>query len=186
MRDRLAVPEAAAKLVCQPRMQGLLAALIEQECSMAELVTRCGMSYSLLSHHLQRMALLGLVRVVGHAPRAGRARRLYRATARSYFIPAALCETLPDEHLASELRRAVQRARRPKGMLLCSQGGPRMQLVLDDVRDDASDFWLRLRLSPEAARQLNAEMRALFERWREHGGANGKHYLVHGACARVD
>ena len=71
MRERMAVPEAAADLLSRPPLQALLAALIDEACAMADLVPRCGMSYSLLSHHLRRMVGLGLVQVVGHRPRAG-------------------------------------------------------------------------------------------------------------------
>lgn len=186
MLERLAVQEAAADLLSRPRLQGLMAALIDQDCTMAELASRSGMSYSLLSHHLRRLVSLGLVRVVGHAARAGRASPLYRATARSYFIAAAWCKALPGESLTRDLRRALQATRRPKGMLLYSEQGPRMRLILDDPRPDASELWLRLRLSASSARQFNEELRALFERWREQQAAKGATYLVHGACARVD
>ena len=77
MLERLAVQEAAADLLSRPRLQGLMAALIDQDCTMAELASRSGMSYSLLSHHLRRMVSLGLVREVSRTPRAGaRNRRL--------------------------------------------------------------------------------------------------------------
>lgn len=185
MRERLAVQEAAAQLLSRPRMQNLMATLIDQDSTMAELVTRHNMSYGLLSHHLRRLVALGLVEVVGHVPRAGRSSRLYRATARSYFIPAAWCRALPGEQLARELRDALLVRPSPKGLLLSSQDGPRMQLILDDPRPDASELWLRLRLSPPAARQINEELQALFERWRGQQSPKGRNYLIHGACVTV-
>jgi hypothetical protein len=107
------------------------------------------------------------------------------APARSYFIPAAWCKVLPGEQLANELRSALQGARSPKGMLLSGEDGLRMRLVHDGLRQDTSELWLRLRLSPTAARQFNDELRALFDRWREQSTSRGGHYLVHGACAKV-
>lgn len=186
MRERMAVPEAAADLLSRPPLQGLLAALIDEACAMADLVPRCGMSYSLLSHHLRRMVGLGLVQVVGHRPRAGRASKLYRASARTYFIPAAWCKVLPGDQLARELRTALQRAHSPKGLLLTSEGGPRMQLLLHEPRADTTELWMRLHLTPAAAREFNAEVRALFERWRGRANPKGAGYLVHAACTRAD
>jgi hypothetical protein len=185
MRERVSVQNAAAAtLLSRPRLQGVVAAMIEQNCTMAELVNRSGMSYSLLSHHLKRMVALGLVRVVGHCARAGRASPIYRAAARSYFLPAALCQALPGEQLALEMRQALQRLHGAKGLLLWSEGGPRMSLVRDPTRADTQELWMRLRLSPAAARQFNEEQRALFERWRAQESATGTRYLVHAACAR--
>lgn len=186
MRERLVVQDAAATLLSRPRMQDLVATLIGRECSMADLVSRSSMSYSLLSHHLRRLVALGLVRVVGTAPRAGRASRLYRATAHSYFIPAALCKALPGEQLAQELREALLNTRNPTGLLLRNEDGPRMRLIFSDPRPDTSELWLRLRLSPEAVHQFNDELQTLFERWREHKDPQGGVYLVHGACARLE
>ena len=187
MRERLVVQDAAAAaLLARPRLQVLLALLIEKDCTMTDLVAHSSMSYSLLSHHLRRLVATGLVRIVGHSPRAGRAIRLYRATAHSYFTPAAWCQTLPGEQLAHQLREALQMKCNPKGMLLWNEDGPRMRLILDDTRHDASELWLRLRLSSAAARQFNEELRALFERWREHQSPKGTNYLVHGACVRGD
>lgn len=186
MRERLTVQEAAAAVLSRPRMQGLLALLVDQDCTMADLVAASGMSYSLLSHHLPRWVALGLVRVVGHAPRAGRASPLYRASARSFFIPAAWCKALPGEQLARDLRQALQKAHRPKGLLLYSEGGPRMRLVLDEPRADTAELWLRLQLQPAAARQFNEELQALFERWRAQHSPKGASYLMHAACVRAD
>lgn len=152
---------------------------------MSHLVASTGMSYSLLSHHLRRLVALGLVRVAGHAPRAGRASPVYRATSRSYFMPAAWCKTLPGDQLARELRQALQQARSPQGLLLSSDGGPRLQLILADTPTDATELWLRLRLSAPAARRFNAELRELFDRWRGQASPKGASYLVHGASVRV-
>ena len=185
MRERLVVQESAASLLNRPSLQVLLAALIDQDCTMSDLVGRCGMSYSLLSHHVQRLAGQGLVREVGRVPRAGRACRLYRAVARRYFIPAALCKSLPGEQLARTLRGALQTACKPKGLLLSCDGGPRMQLVLDNPSADTSELWMHLRLSPAAAREFNAALRALFEHWHGLSGAKGAVFLAHGACVRA-
>lgn len=187
MREQQTVQgAAAAALVGRPRLQGVLAALIDRTCAMAELTALSGMSYSLLSHHLRRMVSLGLVRVAGQLPRAGRPTTLYRATARSYFIPAAWCQTLPGDQLARELREALQREISPKGLLLWSEGGPRIRLILDRPRPDALEVWMRLRLSPAAARQFNEDLKALFERWRGQESPRGARYLAHAAFVKAD
>ncbi len=108
MRERIDIEDAAAAaLLSQPQLHPLVASLIAHECTMTELAGVTGMSYSLLSHHLRRLRELGVVVVAGRASRAGRASALYRATARSYFIPARWCQTLPGERLARELRAAL-------------------------------------------------------------------------------
>lgn len=185
MRDRIEVSEAAAAVLNRPRIQAVVAALIDQDCTMAQLVARTDMSYSLLSHHLRRLVALGLVRVVGQLPRAGRASPLYRAASRSYFIPAAWCKALPGEQLARDMRQALQQSRSPLGLLLSSDGRPRLQLVFGDAPTDTLELWLRLRLSAPAARRFNEELRALFERWRDQASPKGTSYLVHAALARA-
>lgn len=186
MRERLIVRDgAAAKLLNRPRVQGLMASLIDQDCTAKDLAARYDLTYSLLSHYLNRMIALGLIRVTGRVSRAGRASPYYRAVASSYFIPAALCKDLPGELLERELRAALQHVRRPDGLLLWSEGGPRMSLIMDQPRTDAAELWVRLRLSPASARQLNTELAALFDRWRGHEIATGARYLVHAAFAKA-
>src|SRR4051812_35215184 len=98
MRERIDIDEAAtAALLSRPALQQLMAALIERDCTAAELGAITGMSYSLLSHHLKRLRERALVVQSGQLPRAGRPSPLYRATARSYFIPARWCSDPPGE-----------------------------------------------------------------------------------------
>ncbi|MFN0183429.1 MAG: ArsR family transcriptional regulator [Aquabacterium sp.] len=185
MRERLDIDDpATAALLERPPMHHLVATLIERERTMAELVDITGMSFSLLSHHLRRLQAMGLVTVAGHTPRAGRACARYRATARSYYVPARLCRQLPGDRLTRDLRAALDGASGPRGLLFFHQSGPRARLVLQETRPDFTERWLRLRLSTAAARQFNEELRALFERWQAQQGASGRTYLLHGACAR--
>jgi DNA-binding transcriptional ArsR family regulator len=185
MRECIDIEDAAtAALLSRPQLHPLVASLIARECTMTELAGATGMSYSLLSHHLKRLRALGVVVVAGHAPRAGRASALYRATARSFFIPARWCQTLPGERLARALRDALDSSSSAKGLLLFNEGGPRLRLIEQKARPDVTELWLRLRLSAPAARQFNDELRALFERWRDQPSPTGRAYLLHGACAR--
>jgi DNA-binding transcriptional ArsR family regulator len=185
MRERIDIEDAAAAaLLSRPQLHPLLATLIARECTMTELAGVTGMSYSLLSHHLKRLRGLGWVVVSGRAPRAGRASVLYRATARSYFIPARWCQALPGDRLARDLRTALASTCAPKGVLLFNEGGPRIRLVQQQPRPDVTELWLRLRLSALTARQFNEELRALFERWKDQQSPTGRAYLLHGACAR--
>jgi DNA-binding transcriptional ArsR family regulator len=185
MRECLEIEDAAAAAVLnRPRLHALLAALIARECTTTALVGLTGMSYSLLSHHLKRLQALGWVVVAGYAPRAGRAAALYRATARSYFIPARWCQALPGDRLARDLRAALDSTCAPEGVLLFNEDGPRLRLVHPQARRDTTELWLRLRLSAPAARQFNEELQALFERWRAQQSPTGRAYLLHGACAR--
>ncbi|WP_457421668.1 ArsR family transcriptional regulator [Roseateles sp. P5_E7] len=186
MHERIDIDDAAAAaLLSRPGAQQLMATLIARQCAMAELVRVTGLSYSLLSHHLKRLRERGLVAVTGHAPRAGRPSPLYRATALSYFIPSRWCTDLPGERMARELRAALAQAGGPEGVLLCEEDeGPRLRLVTAQPRTDATDLWLRLRLSAAEAHQFNEELRALFERWRTQKRRAGRTYLLHGACVR--
>ncbi|MCE2915696.1 MAG: helix-turn-helix domain-containing protein, partial [Rubrivivax sp.] len=130
MRERLDIDNAAAAAVLsRAQSHPLIANLISRACTMRELVDATGMSYSLLSHHLRRLCELGLVKVVGQAPRAGRASALYRATARSFFVPARWCPQLPGDMLSRELRTALGNSASPKGLLIDEDGGPRIRLL---------------------------------------------------------
>ncbi|RZJ07904.1 MAG: transcriptional regulator [Rubrivivax sp.] len=186
MRDRMDIEDATtAALLSRPALQQLMAVLIARDSTMAELARLSGMSYSLLSHHLKRLRERGVVVVSGHAARAGRPSPLYRAAARSYFIPSRWCTDLPGERMARELREALALAGGAQGVLLFEDDGARLQLVTAQPRTEATDLWLRLRLSATDARQFNDELRALFERWRGLQKPAGRTYLLHGACVRA-
>lgn len=186
MRERIDIEDATtAALLSRPAFQQVVAVLIARECAMAELVGLSGLSYSLLSHHLKRLRERGVVVVSGHAARAGRPSPLYRAAARSFFIPSRWCSDLPGERMARELREALALTGGPQGVLLFEEGGPRLQLVTAQPRTEAADLWLRLRLSATDAQQFNDELRALFERWRGLQKSSGRTYLLHGACVRA-
>ena len=186
MRERLDIEDATtAALLSRPVLQRVMAVLISRECAMAELARLSGMSYSLLSHHLKRLRERGLVVVSGHAARAGRPSALYRAAARSFFIPSHWCSDLPGERMARELREALALAGGPQGVLLFEEDGPRLRLVTAQPRTEATDLWLRLRLSAGDARLFNEELRALFERWRGQEAVGPDLYLLHGACVRA-
>lgn len=175
----------AAVLLARPASHRLLAALIDQDCTMSMLVARSGKSYSLVTHHLRRLLAVGLVEIVGTIPRAGRATRVYRAAAQRYFVPAKWCDLLPGDLLMRELREALDRARAPLGVLLWSENGPRMRAILADQYPGAQELWLRMRLSPSAAREFSDELAALFRRWHERESASGPVYLALAACVRT-
>ncbi|OYX38889.1 MULTISPECIES: winged helix-turn-helix domain-containing protein [unclassified Sphingomonas] len=186
MLDELTIHDpAAAAAMTEPRLHGIVLALVDREQGAVELARQAQMSLSLIGHHLRRLIAFGLIVETRREPRAGRAVARYRAVARSYFVPVELSPRLSGDRLADELRAALDRTRIRSilGTRYSFESGPRMRLVLDTPTPGTSELWLRLHLTPDDAAAFAVDVRALFERYRVRDGGAGPRYILHGAIA---
>ena len=130
---------------------------------------------------------LGLVVIQREEPRAGRATKYYRASARTYFVPVELITTTPGDGMNLRLRNRL--AHSLAGSVAgysysLDAGRPRVRMVRRD-RDVApsDEIWLELRLSRSDAIALGEELRATFKRYAALAGPNAPGYIVHAALA---
>src|SRR5262245_40937523 len=190
MRENLNVadPRAAAALE-SPRQRRILLLLVERSRSLSELSRLTQAPLNLLHHHVRKHLSLGLVRIEREERRAGAPVKFYRATARSFFVPADLIKQAPGASQDAQLRESLARslALSLQGVVYFHDGqGPRMRLVREPGRRaTAAETWLELHLSDAAAGELAEEMRALLHRFQSRPGKGGRCYLVHAAIAPV-
>src|SRR5262249_16792209 len=158
MRENLDIADRRAAAVLEnPRQRRLLLLLVERARSTSELSRLTEAPLNLLHHHLRKLVSLGLARIEREEARSGAPVKFYRATARSFFVPAELMKQVPGASLEAQLRESLAQslARTLQGAVYCHDGqGPRMRLVREpDRRATAAETWLELHLSETAARE---------------------------------
>ena len=188
MLEKVEIANRAAAAVFRSRRQRkILLTLIEKERSLKDLMEITGLPLNLLHYHIRKMIRLRLVEIASLRKRAGAPITLYRAKAKTFFVPAALGPQVPDNELSARLRAALENtlAGTIKGVEYSHGGkGPRMTLVRDAKHyGSVASYWLDLRLSDKDATVLAAELGALFDRFRKRSGTAGRSYVVHGAIA---
>ena len=183
---RMVDPRAAA-VFGAARQRTILLALVEEERSLSQLARLTGTPLNLLHHHVRKFLRLGLVRVTRVEARAGAPIKHYRATARSFFVPAELMRAGPGAELSGLLRQRLERSLTGvlAGVSYTHDGsGPRMRLVREPGRHPiATELWLELRLTDSDAEELAAGLRALLQRFEARAGKPRRRYLVHAALA---
>ncbi len=187
MKERIEIdsPEAAS-IFANERSRLILLALIDRARSPAELAALTGARLNLLSYHLKRMVALGFATVEHEEPRAGRPVRHYRATAKSFFVPAHLDGSLPGRDKTAQLQAALERsfAGSYTGILYSHDRGPRMRIIpVEGGTRNAAELWHHFSLTPADARAFTEEMAALIDRYARLDRPNGRRYIAHAAIA---
>jgi hypothetical protein len=167
------------------RARRILFALMAGECSLSELAATSQTPLNLLHHHIRKLIGLGLVRIAGERRRAGAPIKLYRASARAFFVPAELAGP-PTKDVDTRLRDQLEQsfARSCRGVLYSLDGtNVRMELVRDpDFTAHAFEFWSEVALSEADASALANELRLLLRRYADRPSGR-RRYLVHAALA---
>ncbi|HEY2178964.1 MAG TPA: winged helix-turn-helix domain-containing protein [Caulobacteraceae bacterium] len=188
MLERVVLDDPKAAGVLRHRRQRrILLSLIEDERSASELAGLTDTPLNLLHHHLGKFLRLGLVVVARTRPRAGAAIKFYRATAKTFFVPAEFMAALPVDELNGRLREALDRqlAGAIQGVTYSSEGGrPRMRLMKTAIGAGFTDeLWLELRLNRADATALAGELRATLKRYEGRSNKANGGYIVHAAIA---
>jgi hypothetical protein len=162
--------------------------LIEPERSLQELANVSRLSLSLLHYHVRKLQSLGLIEVVRYKARAGRTIRIFRSTARAFFVPAHLMSQSPEDELYVELRACTDRIHGRtdgEGMLyyIDEHAAPRVQKMRGKTGIPWAEFWLGIRLSNADAQSLAQEMKLLLARYERRGAGRSRPYLLH--CVMV-
>lgn len=172
----------AAAVFAHPRQRQVLFAFVGSDRSLGEVAASSAMPMNLLHYHAQRMLSAGLLRRRGKRVGAGRRVQLYRAAASSFFVPAELLRSSPDERLRRELRETLER-QIAEGYLFSQDraGRPRMRKV---GGSDAAELWRVARLDEADAPKLAAHISRLIASYESRAGRRAKNYLLHFAVAR--
>jgi hypothetical protein len=189
MKTVLRITDAkVAAAFANDRQRNLVLQLVNREQSLQELAEVSKISLSLLHYHVGRLERLGLIGVVRYKARSGRPIKIFRSTARSFFVPAYLMSRSPEEELYAELRACLDRSRRGgegEGMLyfVDEHASARMRKMRGRVAVPGAEFWLRISLSNANAQSLAEDMKLLLARYQRCGTSPTRAYVVHCAIA---
>lgn len=190
----------AAQVILNLRQRRYLKPFLGRECSVPQAAAEIEARPNSLLYQVRRLQRLGLLVQTGQVRRQGRAQKLYRASADSFYVPfrlydrAALEEILMDfdlpwlEFFNRNLSRAMLEApSSPDGFLMerqtdgrvrvqfASHRGSALRPIPPDTPSILSD-WLVLRLTPAEARALQQEQLELFGRYA--GRKKGRPYAL--------
>ncbi len=190
MREKIVVPDAStASVFSNMRPRHLLLELVARESTLQALADKVRMPLNLAHYHIARMLELGLVEVTREVPRSGRAIKHYRATARSFFVPAHLELRSPGKELAVELRASLDAHHDPKAGTLYfvdETSTPRMRRMQRPAGAAvAVEYWRQLTLTKEEAHLFASELKALFTRFEGRSHGRTKSYLAYCALAQT-
>jgi DNA-binding transcriptional ArsR family regulator len=176
----------AAAALADPMLRRIVASFVGEMRSIGEVSDATGMDLKRLHYHVVRLRSLGLLKVAGERRRRGRAVKLYRARAETFYVPHEAAPELFSEGLARDLRRSVHADahRSANGMLLSVDPEGILQLQPVSGNDEAGrgpEMWLVLRLQPAEADALRRDLRAVLERHAASASGRGKVHLVHAA-----
>jgi DNA-binding transcriptional ArsR family regulator len=176
----------AAAMFNNLRQRQILLALIDKECSLGELAKATQTSLNLLHHHIRRLMSFGLVTISGTRKRAGTPVKLYRASARAFFVPADLAGA-PTEPLNEKLRGVLEQslAGTYRGVLFAHDGtDAKMSLIWDEkFGAGVSELWAELALSEAEAAAVAHELGTILRRHAGRSGKGRRRYIVHAAVA---
>lgn len=210
--DRRVTDPAGIRLLLDPEMRRILAALTDSERRLSDVAVELGVPLNSLLYRVRSLVRAELVQITRQTRRAGRPVKWYRAVARSFFIPfndgpADVPEAFSR---ADEDRRHAQyiwsMSRAGLAYLdawglhdwglrfdLDRQGNLVLQHAVDedsapDVLDPRSpaflNIWLEdLALDFEQAKELQRELAGIYRRYRQGQGA--QRYLLRLSLAPV-
>jgi hypothetical protein len=189
MRDLIKITSrAAAAVFTSPQGGRIMQMLIGEQFTLANLARATEMPLSLLHYHVAKCIRLGLLKVERVEPRAGRAVKHYRATARTFFVPSELVDTLPGAELTKALRAELDRnqARSIVGVNFTHDGArPSVRMVKEGATPEHEvELWLSIGLSNADAGALIDDLKSVLDKYRERGDERAPFYLVHMAAVR--
>jgi hypothetical protein len=163
--------------------------LIGEPLTLSALGRRVEAPLNLLHYHVRKCVALGLIEVAYEQARSGRAIKHYRATARTFFVPAELLTRMPGTDMARQLREALDlnQARTIEGVNFTHDGcGPRVFLEkVPGTRASAIELWLDVGLGKADVEQLIKDCNALVQRYCDRSNDDAPRYLVHMAAVPV-
>jgi len=205
-RPLLRVTEAQATgQLLDPAMRRVLAAFMGQERPLSPVALELGMPLNSLLYRVRQLVGSGLVQLMREEPRAGRARRFYRASAEQFFVPytsvsaetperlAWLDEVARSERLIHSLTRAALAGlevweledwgvrfvldRAGQLVLQYAADATSTPSLLDDRSPALLNLWAEdLDLSFGDAKALQRELTEVLRRYRQRPG--GRRYLL--------
>lgn len=186
MKSRMHIDSReGSRVFASLRQRHMMMELIAGERSLSALARTTGTPLNLAHYHVRRLVALGLVEVVGEEPRQGRAVKLYRAVAESFFVPAELGGSPSDEAQDKRVRMALERAWNAYAGTWYFHDGERGRMRLEPRRRSGTgQLYFRLDLSGSDTAELMEALSALLESYSRRPAAdNARAYVAYVALA---
>lgn len=198
----------AAELLTDPVLQRYFAPFIARECTVAQAAGELGLTTNSLLYRVRRFQAAGLLKVVRETPRAGRAVKVYRSVADTFYVPFALtrAETLEAFFLRLDTplqtlfyrnaARAVAQVETGIGLTVWRAGETDVRTrvssgpgnLFDPLSPDVPSvlpFWSpEVWLEPDEAKALLRELIDLIGRYHNRRGS--QRYLLHLGLAPLE
>lgn len=206
--QRVETPDAA-RFLTDANINHYLHPFLGQETSVGEAARQVGVTVQVMHYWVGRLVALGLVQVTREEPRRGRAIKHYRAVADAFFVPFAATPVETLEALLTQ-HDAWQQARFTRGLVKAFLEGVDDPLAwgvkvragggraLEWGREDSSATcpllealqsawappvfasWQSLALTHEEAKDLQKDLRAVWERYEKKLKSKGgsKRYVL--------
>lgn len=133
----------AARLLTDTAQLRLLEPFFKREVVLSEVAAELGVNLNTLLYRVNRFIALGLLRVVREEPRRGKAVKVYRASAESFFVPFDITPSASLEQILQDLlgdaeklfdreaAKAFQQAFPTKGIHVCLTGNQLSVMLCD-------------------------------------------------------
>ncbi len=177
----------AIKLLMARRTLDILEISTEDARTVKEIADNLGKGVEQVWHHVRKLVQADILSEVGFRKRAGRAQKLYKASATQFYVPADIRTTTVGRELERKLRTSIEYQDHAIGELF-SYDGTRWR-VEDIYENDATseqkqhELWFIANLSAGQRDDLQREVMALFKTYTQNQAASANRSIVRFACA---
>lgn len=179
----------AIKLLMLRRTLDILETSTSNARTVKEIADALGMNLGPVWHHVRNLVKAGLLTETGYRKRAGRAQKLYRASALNFFVSADLRSTTVSGELTKIMESSIEFGDSAIGELFHYDGARwRVENVYDeDTTSEAKQHerWLIAKLDSRQRELLENEVTALFEKYSRNQTSTGSRSIVRFACVSL-
>lgn len=180
---------AAIRLLMLRRTLDILETSTNNARTIKEIANALGKDLGPMWHHVRNLVKAGLLTETGSRKRAGRAQKLYRASALKFFVSADIRSTTVSSELTKIMETSIEFGDSAIGELFHYDGARwRVENVYDeDTTSEAKQHerWLIAKLDSCQREMLENEIKTLFEKYSRNQTSAGSRSIVRFACVSL-
>lgn len=179
----------AIKLLMLRRTLDILETSTKKARTMKEIADALGKDIGPVWHHVRSLVKAGLLTETGSRKRAGRAQKLYRASATEYFVPSDIRSSTVSSELTKIMETSIEFGDGAIGELFRYDGARwRVENIYDE--DTTGEYkqherWLIARLDSRQREKLENEITTLFEKYSCNQASTGGRSIIRFACVSL-
>ena len=179
--------ESAVRLLVSRQTLDIFDVVGDEALSIKEISDTLGSTLKEIWYLVRQLTNAGLLMEAGLRPRKGRAQKLYRVRAQSFFIPADVRMNTVGRRLGTALLDSLEYNDDALGERFYFDGARwRVEKVQADIASRnhlQEEIWMLTEISPDEANNLVADIRSVFEKYRKKQARADSRTLVHFAFA---